>query len=126
MIDFTWQSLGGLLLGGDGDIASTNDPMVSVKDIVRSRLKAALNGWQLYAIGADLDSYIGDSMNDPELLVTIQRGVFNCLTSGFLEPTALSVQMLAYGQTILVLVYLQQKLISQAVIALDTQQVVLQ
>jgi len=63
---------GGVLLDGNGDIALCDSALESVRDIVRSRLKADLNGWQLYPIGADLQSQIGEMAPD-ELESAVQR-----------------------------------------------------
>jgi phage baseplate assembly protein W len=122
MIDLLWMSKGGLLLDGTGDLASTDDVGVSVVDITRSRLKAALNGWKLYAFGADLQSLVGETVN-PEIEVTLQRQVYTALTDNFLPRAAVTVTTLAYGDTIRVLVYLSQTLLAQAVIANSTKEV---
>lgn len=122
MIDLLWMPNGGLLLDSTGDLASTNDPTASVLDIARSRLKAALTGWKNYSIGADLQSALGESVS-PEIEVQLQRQVTEALTDGFLPSNALQVQTLAYGETIRIVVFLQQKLLVQAVISRSTNKV---
>lgn len=117
MVDFCWQSQGGVMIDGTGDIACTDDStMDSVVDIVRSRLKAALNGWKLYAIGADLQSAVGQAI-DPELELTLQRQVTQSLSDGFLSQSQFQVTTLVTGSKILVLVYLDSQLIVQAAVS---------
>jgi hypothetical protein len=70
---------GGVLLDGNGDIALCDSALESVRDIVRSRLKADLNGWQLYPIGADLQSQIGEMAPD-ELESAVRRLVRTALS----------------------------------------------
>jgi hypothetical protein len=117
VVDFCWQSQGGVMIDGTGDIACTDDStMDSVVDIVRSRLKAALNGWKLYAIGADLQSAVGQAI-DPELELTLQRQVTQSLSDGFLSQSQFQVTTLVTGSKILVLVYLDSQLIVQAAVS---------
>jgi hypothetical protein len=117
VVDFCWQSQGGVMIDGTGDIACTDDStMDSVVDIVRSRLKAALNGWKLYAIGADLQSAVGQAI-DPELELTLQRQVSQSLSDGFLSQSQFQVTTLVTGSKILVLVYLDSQLIVQAAVS---------
>ena len=74
-VDWRWQSNGGILLDGTGDIALTSDGTPeSLLDIVRTRLKTTLNGWKLYRIGADLETFLGELI-DPELELSIARQV---------------------------------------------------
>ena len=82
-IDLKWMSQGGVLLDG-GDIALC-DPLEGIKDMVRTRLKAALNAWKLYAIGADLEDFIGNAISD-ELEVSLRRQVVNASRSPSLRP----------------------------------------
>ena len=117
MVDFCWQSQGGVMIDGTGDIACTDDStMDSVVDIVRSRLKAALNGWKLYAIGADLQSAVGQAIH-PELELTLQRQVTQSLSDGFLSQSQFQVTTLVTGSKVLVLVYLDSQLIVQAAVS---------
>ena len=114
-VDACWMSFGGLLIDGTGDIACTSDPMDSVKDIVRSRLKAALDGWKLYRIGADLAERVGDTVNE-ETEIAIRRQVAQCLTSEFLPNGAFQVETLTDVDKIRVFVYLNQQLIGTAAV----------
>ena len=117
MVDFRWQSQGGVLIDGTGDIACTDDStMDSVVDIVRSRLKAALNGWKLYAIGADLQSALGQSVSS-ELELTLEQQVTQSLSDGFLSQSQFQVETLAMGGQILVLVYLDSQLAVTAAVS---------
>jgi hypothetical protein len=124
-VDFRWQSQGGILLDGSGDIATT-DPstMESTVDVVRSRLKASLNGWKLYAIGADLQARVGDIIA-PELEIALQRQVYNSLTNSFLPRGSFTVETLSFGDTVRVLVFISQTLIAQATVSRTSQTLVI-
>lgn len=115
LTDWSWMSQGDLLLAG-GDIATTNpSTLASLQDMVRTRLKAALNGWQLYSIGADLAARLGDTV-DAELNITLRRQVNNALTNQFLPRGSFNVQSLQDFQTITIFVYLNQSLIASATV----------
>jgi hypothetical protein len=121
-IDYRWQSFGGILLDGTGDIALTEPTgLESLQDMVRSRLKAALNGWKLYSIGADLQSTLGQAAIQ-ELETTINRMVQQSLTKQFLQPGVFQVETLIEptvgnaGATASVYVFLNQSLIATAVV----------
>ena len=117
MVDFRWMSNGGILLDATGDIACTDSSTLeSVVDIVRSRLKAALNGWKLYAIGADLQARVGGIVG-AELEVALKRQVYQALSDGFLPRGVYSVETLSHGSTVRVLVYLKGQLIAQATLS---------
>lgn len=62
MADFRWTSLGGVLVDGRGDIATTLSAREELETMVATRLKAAFNGWKLYQIGANLQAFIGSSV----------------------------------------------------------------
>jgi len=110
--DFSWQSKGGLLLDASGDIALTASPWECLRSMVNSRLKAALDGWQLYQIGAGLEDLIGSTLNQ-ELEITIQRQVEASLTQDFLPIGSFTVSTLAVGnQSIQVFVFIQNQLIA--------------
>jgi len=114
--DFVWQSQGGVLIDGTGDLACTVESTLdSTVDVVRSRLKAALNGWKLYAVGADLQAGVGQSIG-PELELTLERQVTQSLSDGFLASSSFQVQTLATSGQVLVLVYLSGQLIVQAAV----------
>lgn len=120
LIDWRWQSNGDLLLDGTGDIAVTNSSTLeSIVDMVRTRLKAAINGWKLYAIGADLDARIGDTMG-PELELTLRRQVQQALTKQLLPIGSFQVQTLADNGKITIFVYLNNSLIAQTVVNTQT------
>lgn len=118
MPDFRWMSRGGTLIDSTGDIASWGSMEESVVDVVRSRLKAAVNGWKAYAIGAGLQDRIGDTV-DPELEIKIQRQVADSLTRSFLSRSDFSVKTIAQGDQIRVLVYINRKLVAQAMVSPD-------
>jgi len=113
LVDFQWMSQGDLLLSG-GDIATT-DPttLASIQDMVRTRMKASLNGWQLYPIGADLAARLGDTI-DAELNITLRRQVNNSLTNQFLPRGSFVVTSLQDNATIMIFVYINQSLIVSA------------
>jgi hypothetical protein len=113
LIDWSWQSQGDLLLAG-GDV-STTDPttLASLQDMVRTRLKAAIDGWQLYSIGADLIARLGDTI-DQELNITLRRQVNQSLTNQFLPRGSFSVKSIVDNGTITVFVYLNQSLLASA------------
>ena len=116
MTDFVWQSQGGVLIDGTGDLACTVESTLdSTVDVVRSRLKAALNGWKLYAVGADLQAGVGQAIG-PELELTLERQVTQSLSDGFLASSSFQVQTLATSGQVLVLVYLSGQLIVQAAV----------
>lgn len=120
MIDFLWQSCGGLLIDGSGDVAVNSDPMVSVADMVNTRLKAALHGWQLYSIGADLDSLL-DGVADQEMEVAIRRQVMSALGSDFISSSSYTVTTARMsGGIIQVYVFLNSQLIGQATVNTKT------
>jgi hypothetical protein len=114
--DFVWQSQGGVLIDGTGDLACTVESTIdSTVDVVRSRLKAALNGWKLYAVGANLQAGVGQAIG-PELELTLERQVTQSLSDGFLASSSFQVQTLATSGQVLVLVYLSGQLIVQAAV----------
>lgn len=117
-IDYKWQSNGGLLLDGTGDIASTQSPMETAIDMVRTRLKATLKAWKLYQIGAGLDTFIGNS-SSAEAETAIQRQVLGALSKNYLPSGTFDVRTLRLGGTIQVYVYISDKLIAQAEVPLQ-------
>jgi hypothetical protein len=105
-----------VLIDGTGDLACTVESTLdSTVDVVRSRLKAALNGWKLYAVGADLQAGVGQAIG-PELELTLERQVTQSLSDGFLASSSFQVQTLATSGQVLVLVYLSGQLIVQAAV----------
>ena len=113
LVDWQWVSQGDILLAG-GDIATT-DPttLASLQDMVRTRLKASLHGWQLYPIGADLQARLGDTIN-AELNTTLRRQVTRSLTNQFLPNGSFIVKSLTDNGLITIFVYLNQSLIAAA------------
>lgn len=111
-IDYRWMSEGGFLLDGQGDIALTTN-LETVVSMVRSRLKAAVDGWKLYRIGAGLDRYPGNT-SDAEMEMTLQRQVTSAISSGFLPPSVFKVTTLRFGGEIQIYVYLNQEIIATA------------
>ena len=79
--------------------------------MITTRLKAAVNGWKLYAIGAGLDIYPGNPVNSNTEL-SIQRAVTASLTRQFLPSGSFTVQTLAVGNTIEIYVYVNQTLVA--------------
>lgn len=118
MSDFRWMSQGGVLLDGTGDLAM-GSAEESLVDMVRTRLKADLHGWKLYAIGADLDRRIGDAMG-PELEATVRRQIVAALTNQFLKPNAFDIRILSSGRTIDAYVYVDSSLVATVQASRDT------
>ena len=111
-IDFKWMSQGGILLDGNGDIATTTpNSLEAIRSVAVSRLKANLNGWQLYNIGADLVSFLGNVV-DSELELSIRRKISDCLTSNFLPKNSFQIETYVTGTVIRVLVYLEENLLA--------------
>lgn len=116
MVDFRWMSSGGLLIDGSGDIACTaSDSMESINSVISSRLKAALKGWKLYNIGADLRERIGDTVSQ-ETELAIRRQVTQCLSSSFLPAGSFQVETLSDGTQIHVYVYVNNQLVGKATV----------
>lgn len=112
LVDWQWMSQGDLLLSG-GDLATDPTTLASIQDMVRTRLKAALDGWQLYSIGADLQARIGDTVN-AELNITLRRQINQSLTNQFLPRGSFTVQSLTDNGIINLYVYVNQSLIANA------------
>jgi hypothetical protein len=118
MPDFKWMSLGGVLLDGNGDIAMAT-PQESVVDMVRTRLKADLNGWKLYQIGADLKQQLGDAVT-AELEISIRRRVQSALTNQFLAPNQFTVTTRAVGGLIDIYVHVLDELVATVQVNRET------
>jgi hypothetical protein len=118
MIDWRWQSNGGILLDGTGDIALTSgDGVESLYDMVRTRLKAALSGWKLYPIGAGLQDFIGQGMDaNMELELDIKRQVSRSLMFEFLPKGSFQLETLSMPGQINLYVYLSGELLAMATI----------
>ena len=118
-IDFRWSSQGGILLDGTGDIADTTGTMDSIQDIARSRLKAGLNGWKLYQIGAGLKRALGQA-NSNEVEVAIQRRAVSVLSNDFLAPGSFTVSTLTLGDSLTLFLYIQNTLITTVTVSVAT------
>ncbi len=116
-VDYKWMSNGGLLLDGSGDIAFTSSPIECATAMVRSRLKAAVDGWRLYRIGAGLDSYLGNT-SDTIAETSIQRRVISALTNKYLPASVFQVSTLRLGSVIQVFVYINKQLVAS--VSVDT------
>ena len=113
MPDLRWTSQGGVLVDGNGDLAVTLSAQEELETMARTRLKAAINGWKLYRIGADLQSFIGSSVGiNQNTAVAIQRQVSAAMTNQFLPAGSFNVQTVVLGKEIQVLLYLGQTLIA--------------
>jgi hypothetical protein len=119
-VDFRWSSQGGIMLDGTGDICLTSDPIESYADMVRSRLKAAINAWKLYpGIGAGLKQSLGYA-NSNETEIALRKRVLSSLTTNFLPSGTFDVNTLALDDEITVMVYLNQSLIAQATVSTNS------
>jgi hypothetical protein len=115
-VDFQWMSSGGILLDGAGDIAVTREGSLdSIRDIVRSRLKAALQGWQLYAIGADLQRLVGQTVS-AELETTVVRQIQTALSANFLPRGTFDVKTLTLNDSIQAIVFLNAAVVAQVLL----------
>lgn len=118
-MDFRWTSNGGILLDGNGDIAYASSALETVQDMVRSRLKAALRGWKLYTIGADLQNRVGSILSN-ELEVGLRRQVQSALTRDFLPAGTFDIRTVTNGNIINIYVYLKESLIATASVDKDS------
>lgn len=118
-IDYKWMSQGGLLLDGKGDLAFTSGSVETVSSMVRTRLKAAVDGWKQYRIGTGLGDFPGDTSDHIEE-VAIQRRVLTSISAGYLPQSMFQVKTLRLGDEIQVYVYLNKQLIAQASILVNT------
>jgi hypothetical protein len=115
-VDFKWMSSGGILLDGAGDIAVTLEGSAeSIKDIVRSRLKAALHGWQLYAMGADLQRLVGRTVS-AELETVVVRQIQSALSANFLPRGTFNVRTLTLNDSIQAMVFLNSTVVAQVLL----------
>jgi len=112
--DLKWMSGGGLILDGNGDLAITTG-METVISMVRTRLKAAIDGWKLYRIGAGLDDFPGNTSNT-ETEIAIRRRVMQSISDGYIPTNVFTVTTLRLGDEIQVLVYLKDQVVAQATV----------
>jgi hypothetical protein len=116
-MDIGWMSQGGMLLDGSGDLRTTANSLEEVTSMIDTRLKAAVDGWKLYNIGAGLEVYPGMPVNnDTEL--SIQRAVSAALTYQFLPVGSFSLQTIAIGNQIELYVYINNTLITSTTLSL--------
>lgn len=118
-VDYNWMSQGGIMLDGSGDIAFTSSPISCVKQMVRTRLKAAIDGWKQYKIGCGLDDFIGGTSDAPTE-VQIQRRVIQALSSNYLPAGVFNVKTLRLGGVIQVYVYINNQLIADVQVEVNS------
>lgn len=123
--DFLWMSSGGLFIDGSGDLAVTVLEGQSDIDIIRSRLKAALNGWQSYQIGADLESFIGQA-TAAELETQIQQKVMATLTYQFLSSGNIKVKTRTTDGQVKIYVYYKDTIAATATVGVSGNQLLVQ
>jgi hypothetical protein len=105
--------MGGVLMDGAGDLALTSLAIEELSTMVATRLKAAVNGWKLYKIGAGLDSFVGSPVGiNQNTELAIQRRVTSALAYKLLPTGSFIVQTLTLGNEVEVFVYLGQSLIA--------------
>ena len=122
MADLRWTSQGGVLMDGTGDIAVTGTPVEELETMVATRLKAAINGWKLYAIGANLDAFLGSSVGiNQNTALAIQRQVTSSLTNQLLPAGSFTVSTIVLGNEIQVLVYLGPSLVATTSVSIGSQ-----
>lgn len=115
LVDWQWMSEGDVLFSG-GDLATTDPTTIeSIQDMVRTRMKATLHGWQLYAIGADLQARLGDTISN-ELNITLRRQINNALTNQFLARGSFTVKSVTDLGSIFLFVYINNSLIATATV----------
>jgi hypothetical protein len=102
-IDLKWMSNGGVLMQ-DGDLALVSTETEGQIDMIKTRVKADLNGWKLYQIGADLEARLGEVV-DAELEIAIKKQIVRSLTKEFLPANAFKVKTLAVGSTIEIFIF---------------------
>lgn len=116
MRDLRWMSSGGLLIDGSGDIACTDsNSLESTHSVVRSRLKAALNGFKLYKIGADLQNRIGDTVSQ-ETEIGIRRQITQCLSTNFLSTGSFQVETISDIDKVHAFVYMNKELVGKVTV----------
>jgi hypothetical protein len=117
MVDLRWMSQGGLLLDPTGDISFTASPWECLVAMANTRLKAAIDGWKLYRIGADLATLIGTTVAQ-ELELSIQRQIQASLSQDFLPAGSFTVATILVGQqTVQVFVYVQNQLVASTTVS---------
>jgi hypothetical protein len=96
---------------------ATADSSNVIRECLNTRLKAAIDGWKLYRIGADLANLIGTTVN-AELELSIQRQIMASLSQDFLPTGAVTVSTILVGpQTVQVFVYVQNQLVASTTVS---------
>ena len=113
MADFGWISSGGLLMDTTGDISLVAG-YTEVQSLVISRLKASVEGWQIYTFGANLENRIGDLTST--VAVKIQRQVAQSL-SDILSAGMYSVKVIIVGETAQLYVFVNNTAVVTATIS---------
>jgi hypothetical protein len=111
IVDFKVMPRGGLIIDSTGDIAFTTTSFEAIQSMVIARLKASLNAYQLYQIGADLDAIVGNTIS-AELETTVNKQVVQSLTNQFLPMGTFTVETITVGSIIQVYVYIQNTLVA--------------
>jgi len=109
MPDLAWMSNGGSLLDGSGDWALTGSVWEELSTMIATRLKADLDAWQLYRIGADLDKLPAQTVA-PELESAVQQQAMQSISD--LVPSGMAqVKTLTQGSEIMLFVYINGQLV---------------
>jgi hypothetical protein len=118
MADLRWQSYGGVLIDGTGDLALTTSAQEEIETMVATRLKASLNSWKLYSIGAGLDSFEGSPLGiNQNTTLAIQRQVNAALTYQLLPAGSFTVSTVVFGNEVEVLVYIGKSLVASTTVS---------
>jgi hypothetical protein len=96
-MDFMWFSSGGLVSDGLGDVAFSGG-LQEILDMCATRIKVSAEGWELYSIGANLDSLIGSTI-DQNTASTVQIQMSNAI-SDLLTSGSYAIQTLITGNTL--------------------------
>ena len=121
MIDFSWQTNGGVLIDSTGDIAFTSTDWECLTDMVVTRVKTTLNGWKLYSIGANLQQLVGSSSTKntiSNIESQIQQQVTLALTHNFLPQGSFTVSTIPLGNIIKVYVFIKNTLLASTTVTL--------
>lgn len=98
-IDFYWTFDEDLLIGPDGDLYDTlDDPLLSLVQEIKTRLKADQLDWDLYPdVGAELSELIGEP-NNKATAETGKAKIIAALTrDGLVDISDLSVKYMPVG-----------------------------
>jgi hypothetical protein len=115
MPDFRWISNGGSLLDGSGDIAFTSSAWEELSTMIATRLKADLDSWQLYRIGANLGTLPAQTVA-PELESAAQQQALSSI-SDLVPAGMVQVKTLTQGSEIMLFVYINEQLVYTTTLA---------